>query len=288
MERIVTGNQELLSYSREDFMSCKARIVCDFYDVDYKHFTFNGGEEHVKILEPRDVAGEDVMIIYNIRKSKDIMTLLIMTDAVRRCSPNSIELYIPYLPYARQDRVCCPGEALSIKVFADLINSQNYRAVTIVDPHSDVSTALINNVIVIEQHDIACRVIEKGDIIVSPDAGSLKKCYKLAQITGNHVIAAEKVRDVRTGEIIRTDIRCGDITGQNVIIIDDICDGGATFIALARELKKFNVGKIKLYVTHGIFSKGVQVFEDIIDKIYTTNSFYEEVSNDKIEVVPIE
>jgi len=101
----------------------------------------------------------------------------------------------------------------------------------------------------------------------------------VAQYLDVGVIDASKVRDVKTGEILYTSVNYqeGGLKGKNVLIVDDICDGGRTFIELARVLENYNeANSVDLYVTHGIFSKGLGVFDGLIDKIYTPNSWIEE------------
>ena len=114
-----------------------------------KRFNFSGGEVQVTV---KKMTSDVVYITANLRSSDDVMALLMATDALRRQGATRIHLTMPYVPYARQDRVMNPGEALGIKVFCDLINAQNYSSVNILDPHSDVTPALLNNVLVIEQH----------------------------------------------------------------------------------------------------------------------------------------
>jgi ribose-phosphate pyrophosphokinase len=179
--------------------------------------------------------------------------------------------------------VSVPGEALSIKVMADLINSQNYANVEIWDPHSDVTTALINNLTVVEQHELASTIPDidwANTILVAPDAGAAKKIYKLAAIRGSEVITAYKVRDPVTGNITATkvDSNTSTFVGSNkrFLIVDDICDGGRTFTELAKVLKKWTDMPVDLYVTHGIFSKGMSVFDGLIDNIYCANPWFED------------
>ena len=208
---------------------------------------------------------------------------MVAVDALKRLTNEEtrIELVIPYFPYARQDRVCVEGEALGAAVMANFINSLNFSKVTIWDAHSDVSPALINKVTNIEQISLLTRCevlsqrLSRGELtLISPDAGASKKTIKISEKFNGvpEVIQAQKVRNLRTGEIIKTEI-IGDVKGKSVLIADDICDGGRTFIELAKVLKSHGAVEVSLFITHGIFSKGLDVFEGLIDKIYTTDSF---------------
>ena len=115
-------------------------------------------------------------------------------------------------------------------------------------------------------------LLDKEAILVSPDAGANKKVFEFAKLHGyKRVVRADKVRDVSTGEILSTQVFSEHVGNADFLMLDDICDGGRTFIELARELRKLTTGKIFLYVTHGIFSKGGDVFDGFIDQIYTSN-----------------
>lgn len=245
---------------------------------DIKSFIFSGGEVHINIEDVKN----DGYIYASITSSEDLIKLLMVTDAYKRKFNIIPELYLPYIPYARQDRVCNNGESLSIKVFTDLINSQNYPVVHVLDPHSDVSTALLNNIKVTDNTKLVQKVwkdldskIKENLYLVSPDAGALKKTHKVAKAINyeKEVIFCEKQRDTKTGEITGTKVYCEDIKDKNFILVDDICDGGRTFTEIAKVLKSQGANKIILIVSHGIFSKGLDCIFKYIDEIYTTNSF---------------
>lgn len=249
-----------------------------------KSFRFPGGEVQVEIPElPRNL-NSDIKVIAQLQSSDDIMTLVMVTEIVRRLLPpgKKATLAIPYFPYARQDRVMIPNQAFSLKMMAKIINSLCYDRVTICDPHSDVTPALIKNVSVVTQLDCIRNHEElnkmmfsyrpQDRVVVSPDGGAMKKAFEAATYFNAQLVTACKVRDIHTGEITRTSVE-GYCTGKDCLIVDDICDGGRTFIELARALKAHGAGSISLYVTHGIFSKGLSVFTGLIDNIYTTTSF---------------
>ena len=240
-------------------------------------FNFPAGECQVRLNNHH--LSNEASLLAELFDSNDIMTLLLAIDALRRINPRiEIDLCIPYFPYARQDRVCNKGEALSVKVMADLINGLNCRTVIIVDPHSDVTSALINRCVVKTPADLIIHsrlmthMVEKNMTLVSPDAGSEKRVRHLARQMAaaghpTHVVIASKKRDPSTGLISDHQV-FGDVTGKTLIIIDDICDGGQTFISLAQSLKKQGAAEIFLYVTHGIFSKGLDELKTYIQHIY--------------------
>lgn len=244
------------------------------------YFVFSGGEVQTSVPLPAGSNWEHkVELTANIRSSDDIMELLQVNDIIRRRYPTAqVSLQMPYAPYARQDRVCAPGESLACKVFADLINMCGFAKVTICDCHSDVLPALINNCVNIPMATLldVLRPIEKTEdtILISPDSGSNKKVLEISKAFGGFdIVRADKVRDTSTGEITGTVVYADTLEGKDCIILDDICDGGRTFIELSKVLKEKGAKTVTLIVTHGIFSKGFDIFPDIdkIDALYLWN-----------------
>lgn len=245
-----------------------------------EQFKFPAGEVGVKLTSRAPTRGDVEMDIV-LKNSDDIMATLLTVDAIKRQhSPQEIRANINYVPYARQDRVCSDGESLSAVVMASLVNSCGFSRVKILDPHSDVMPALINNAHIQKQVDVfrGLKTSWCDTFIVAPDAGAYKKCLDFAKHVGSAgVITCNKERDVRTGQILG--VKCDeDFEGKNLFVLDDICDGGRTFIELSGLLRT-KAKALELAVTHGIFSKGVKVVADCYDKIYTTTSYHGEVSN---------
>ena len=243
--------------------------------IAFEAFTFNGGEPHIKITEDLKI-NDEVMITTRIQNFNDVGFLLLANDALRRMGIRKISLFLPYFPAARQDRVMVAGEPLSVKVYADIINAADFYEVIIVDPHSEVTSALLNNVVTILNHEFVAHCLEGMNdyILISPDGGALKKIYKVsAFMNGIPVVEGSKKRDVKTGKLSGFTVYADDLKGATCVIVDDICDGGGTFLGLATELKAKNAGDLILIVTHGIFSKGLETLSSLFDKIYSTDSF---------------
>lgn len=220
---------------------------------------FAGGECHVKFLQA--FSEEDkVRINTRLNSSDDMMNLCLAVDALRNMSVGYIEAFVPYIPYARQDRVMVPGEPLSIKVFANILNSLNLNKVIVFDAHSDVSVALLNNCRNTPNHDMVKALLKKFSlsdfVLVSPDLGAYKKIDKLAQklYYKGEIVTGIKVRDLSTGQIIKSDVNTEDLKGKACLIVDDICDGGRTFMELAIALKAKHAGDLYFIASHGIFS----------------------------------
>lgn len=246
--------------------------------IGYTKFKFPGGEPHIKLNLDFDIS-QEITLTTRMSTMDDLMFLLLATDALRRACVENISVFISYLPFARQDRVMELGEPLSLKVIADIINSQKYKAVGLFDVHSDTALALINHSQNKSNHVFVNEVLKsKTDYkLVCPDAGAYKKIFKLAQVLDykDTIVMCNKIRNLSTGKIISTQvINENPITSGKYFIVDDICDGGATFIAIAEEIHKTDEdAKVDLIVTHGIFSKGYKnLLLNGINHLYTTNS----------------
>lgn len=180
-------------------------------------------------------------------------------------------LHLPYLPYGRQDKPVSDTGTFGLVAFAKLLNALAFKGVLIHDPHSQVAVDLINNAEATYPIAALDRALieHKSDIVCYPDRGAKNKytsVYTWPDYTYGH-----KVRDQLTGAI--TEYRVvGDSDGKRVMIVDDICDGGATFTALAKLLYEQGAKDVALFVTHGIFSKGLTPLRDSgIHRIFTSN-----------------
>ena len=244
--------------------------------IEFESFLFHGGEPHIKIKSELSYADE-VLITHRLNSFADVGLLLLTIDALQRMSVSLIDVFIPYFPAARQDRVMVPGEPLSVKVYADLLNNAAVNWVTVYDAHSEVTAAVLERCTIIPNHTFIQKVLadlNDSTLLVSPDGGALKKIYKVATfLGGKEVIEGSKQRDVKTGQLKAFKVYADDLGGRDCLIVDDICDGGGTFMGLAEELKAKGAGKLYLAVSHGIFNKGFEDLKGTFDTIYTTDSF---------------
>ncbi len=243
--------------------------------ADFESFVFAGGEPHIKIKEHLNEEDE-IMITHRVKSFNDMGEILLAVDALRRLGVSEISLLIPYFPGARQDRLMVKGEPLTVKVYADLINAQNFKKVIVLDPHSEVTPALINNVQVVSNGLFVSEALsEFTDYhLIAPDAGALKKVHQLAlSLQVRSVVACGKTRNVRTGKLDGFEVYAEDLEGRTCVVVDDICDGGGTFLGIARELRSKNAGKLILIVTHGIFSNGSAQPAEYYDHIICTDAF---------------
>lgn len=219
-------------------------------------------------------------------KDEELTTLIYLVKHLRNLSENndsSISLFMPYVPNARMDRTEAVENVFTLKYFAEIINSLNFAFVLIADPHSTVTTALLDRAIVVYQFGLIRNVVdeiyekssEENVTIFYPDAGSVKRYSRF--IKGPYVFG-NKVRDWDTGEIKGLDV-IGDmerIKDHNILIVDDICSKGGTFYHSAKKLKELGAKDIYLYVTHceNTVLQGELIRSGLIKRIFTTDSIY--------------
>lgn len=255
-------------YSIEVFVNWNGTINSFFP----KFMNFSAGEVHlahpVKISQPQNVT--DIYILSNIKSSEDLIKTLVVTNAIKNLNISQsckINLIIPYLPYSRSDRVCAKGEEFGLEMFSQLINTQGYSSVITFDAHSSVANELITNLKEVKmewlvEHYLRTNHLEY-DILLSPDKGALEKGVRCSKGTGIPVTQGFKTRDPSTGALSGFGLVDGNLlTNKKVLMIDDLCDGGGTFVGLLKEVENFNPKSVDLLVTHGIFSKGIEVLED--------------------------
>ncbi|MGN7787650.1 ribose-phosphate diphosphokinase [Niabella sp. 22666] len=257
-------------------------------DIHFESFVFAGGEPHIKIYA--DLAGRLVSVTHRINSFNDLGLVCIAADALSRMGAILDTLLIPYFPAARQDRVMVIGEALSVKVYANIINALGFKKVLVLDAHSEVTPALVDNCEVIPNYSFikeTLKRIGKPVVLVSPDGGALKKIYKLSEyLEGVAVVECGKTRDVATGKLSGFKVYADNLEGAHCLVVDDICDGGGTFIGLADALKSKGAGRLFLAVSHGIFSKGLDVLTGYYDHIYTTTSI-REMHHEVLTQIPV-
>ncbi len=252
-------------------------------EIAYKKMIFPDGQPHIKIdvESAKNIdKNETIRVLTRLASTNDIVLASLAKNTLDYMEFERVVLDITYLLAARMDRVMLEGEPFSLKVIASMLNQANFKKIRIFDPHSEVSTALIERSYTVTNHEFVKDAMDdylsknspKKYCIASPDAGALKKIHKLAQYLDiDNVVECMKERNLKTGQLTNFETTTDDLSGQTCFIIDDICDGGGTFAGTAKMLKGKGAEKVVLVVSHGIFSKGTTI--DSVDDIYTTNSY---------------
>ncbi len=226
----------------------------------------------------------DVTVNCAIKSSNYLINLLQVSDALDVAMAKKSELHIPYLMAARFDRIMENGDSFDLRVVANLINSMGFRKVFLYDVHSDVAPALIKNAILIKNDALVKAYDDENSVIICPDAGASKKIGAYLSINKNitEVVNCIKHRDLSNGKLTLSVLEPDKCQNRNCVIIDDLCDGGGTFLAIASQIKP---KRLTLIVTHGLFTNGFSALNKFFDKIITSDTYHTQYDSKKVEVV---
>ena len=229
------------------------------------------------------------IITWKYENDSELFTLICLVGHLRSHGVENINLNMPYIPHARQDRVKNDEDVFTLKYFCQVINSLNFTTVKVLDVHSNVSLALLDRVVATMPLARIERAInniseEKELLAFYPDEGAMKRYSSMIEIPYAFGI---KRRDWATGKIEGLDVAgCIDkIKGSRILIVDDICSRGGTFYHSAKKLKELGAKEIYLYITHceNTILEGELLISGLIEKVYTTNSIFTK-EHEKIEV----
>jgi ribose-phosphate pyrophosphokinase len=247
--------------------------------VDAQLRKFANGEIHCMI--EKNVRGADVFVIQSVCSpvNDNLMELLIMIDALKRASANSITAVLPHYGYARQDRKVSPRTPITAKLVADLLTVAGSNRVITMDLHAGQIQGFFNipfdNIfafpVILEylmsksQDNIMC---------VSPDTGGVERVRDYAKKLKCDIALIDKRR---TGPNVAKAMNVvGDVKGKDLIIIDDMIDTAGTLVEAARVLKSEGCGRIIACATHAVFS------DPAIERISACEELSEVVVTDTI------
>lgn len=273
------------------------QINADGRQIPVRHIEFSDGCSNLVIDWPEDFVPEqyvNISVDPSTPGDKVLFEILLAVDAVSRTVRSAgvtIGLHLPYLPHARADRVFEKGNPLPLEAFCYSLRDGRDQAffdtVYLTDPHSLAAIKIVkeaaDKVVVKNQFDCFKDTnvpVDEVTLLVGPDEGSREKLKDFPSVL---VTYASKVRDVATGRITSTTVPDQDLTGIRCIIVDDIADGGGTFIPLAKALREKGCTEVELYVTHGIFAKGLESFRGVIDKIHVYQIVQNYITRDDLK-----
>jgi len=276
-------------------------------EIKYKISKFPDGQQNVTVQSFTDKDNEDwigtkdcrfktgdMKIISHLNNWMDLELIICTVACLKELGIINVHLVTPYFLGARSDRKFEAGSNWYLKqVIGPVINSLKLSSIVVLDPHSWVLGNVLNNFKYIDNEQLVKwaliniypgfkGIVGNPDfILISPDAGASHKIQKIADKLNykGDIITCTKERDIngKLTKTVVTNIEEYNASGKDFIIIDDICDGGRTFINIAKEIRN-NIGsfynqKIYLIVTHGIFSNGFKELSQYFDGIYCTNSY---------------
>ena len=235
--------------------------------------SYPDGTQYVKITEFSD------QLEFRINSYSDLWILRQIKDV---CDHNhqEVNLHIGCLFDAQADRRFNSDESSGLKLVCEFINLMNFKSVSVFHPHNpEVVEALLDNVEIIDNSLFINNVLFKIDfantILFSTDAGGFKPLMKLANKLqwDGEVYAASKSRKYEDGKSkLVQEIDRQDFGGKDILIIDDLCVYGGTFIGLANMLRERNCGKLYLAVSHMTVTTPNPLLFKSFDKVFITNS----------------
>lgn len=253
-------------------------------DKEVKFEQFPNGETLVPKFDKLKLYLES-KITFKYEDDSDLIKLMFLKKYLDDLGVLYTYLTITYMPYSRMDRNES-GNAFTLKYISEFVNNLDFTRVTVIEPHSDVTPALLDNVLTnYVNFDLLENVMDdmgfdkEKDYIVFPDNGASKRYHNL---TGYKYLVGYKNRDFETGKIKNLQI-VGQLPpsteGSKVLILDDLSSRGGTFVHTAKALNTLGFDIVNLLVAHAentIF-KG-ELF-DCINHVYTTNSLITEQDN---------
>jgi len=228
----------------------------------FNRIEYPAGEGHIVAKSIEELRSVDT-IEAKVHTFTDLCEV-VTADRILRRNGIEIEWFIPYFPFARHDRRIDESDGFEVELALQLVAELN---LVVADPHSELTAVLRH----IPQADMVEVVRAHGafandPVVIIPDAGAAKKAGEW--LAGAEPVQALKHREPRTGRLDGFRVLADDLGGQPCVIVDDICDGGGTFLGLAAELQTHNVGPLTLIVTHGLFTKGLDDLTRTFDAIW--------------------
>jgi ribose-phosphate pyrophosphokinase len=248
----------LVSGTSNPILSKKISEFLDVPLVNPQLRRFANGEVYCEI--EKNVRGADVFVIQSTSSpvNEHLMELLIIVDALKRASANSITAVVPHYGYSRQDRKSAPRTPITAKLVADMMTVAGASRVITMDLHAGQIQGFFNipfdnifaSPVLLEY--INKNLDRNNMICVSPDAGGVERVRHFAKKLNTELALIDKRR---TGPNVAEAMNViGDVTGKDCIIIDDMIDTAGTLVQAAKALKKFGAKRIYSAATHPVFS----------------------------------
>lgn len=255
---------------------------------------FANGETRVWIKEAMINRTAIVIQSFSYPPDEHLIELCLIVDALKRLRVKKIITVIPWMGYCIQDKVFRPGEPLSSKVIANIIQNLKVSHVVTLDLHNQTIegffdipfTELFTTYTIIDY--LKKRI--KVDTVISPDVGAVKKTVLFAQVFNTPLVTINKKRDLRSGEVSIVGVN-GKVQGKSVLIVDDFISTGQTLIKTAQYLKKRGVKKVYACLAHHFYIPGVQekIEKSHLDMLFATDTIEQpnNVKYSKLKIIPV-
>ncbi len=237
-----------------------------FLEIPFETSIFPDQTSQVwKIQLKKPIESNQFQILWIFDSEVELFHVLQLNRLLKFEYDGNVLLEIPYLPYARQDKEINNESTWALHLFSEILKSAQFQEVRTFDQHS---AQYFTN----QSAQAFHQEVINHDIICFPDKGARTRYPHLYEMP---YVFFDKVRNQLTGQIegLTLSLNGQNISGKSIVIVDDLCDGGGTFVHATRELEKHRPLSVDLCVSHGLFSKGQRVLLDAgIRKIFTTNS----------------
>ena len=236
----------------------------------------------------------EATITWLFENNEELVTLIYVVKHLKSHGVFSLYLNMPYIPNGRMDRVKTSEDVFTLKYFAEVINWLKFDSVIVLDPHSSVSEALIDNIVVKHPYEYVWKAVNSEDIggtdnltLFFPDEGAMKRYSEMFDLPYTFGI---KKRDWKTGRIEGLDVSgmTDLIKNKKILIVDDISSRGGTFYHSAKKLKELGASEIYLYISHceNTILEGEIFNSGLIERVFTTNSIFTK-EHEKITVMEV-
>jgi len=222
---------------------------------------FPDGERYVRIPEDCSLKGERAVVVQSMYPNQDSMMVeaLLAADALKGVTGLEPIAVVPYLAYARQDRVFLSGEAVSVRAVLRALHSAGYGGLVVLDVHKEDSLKHFRgtsvNVLPVNTLAKALKGVVERPLVISPDKGAARRAEALSRALGTEYRIVEKFRDRFTGEIRHRFAPMPEIRGRDVIVVDDIVSTGGTMASVVSFLREQGARKVFVAVSHGPLTK---------------------------------
>jgi len=234
------------------------------------------------------------VITERINTYEDLFFIKSIKEACDYNDIDNVELNIPCMFQQQHDRRFNKNESFELQIVADFINSCGFKKVRVFHPHSDATQIALKKCHPVDNSKYITEVLNQLNLsekplLLSTDGGSFKWINKMADVINftGEVYGASKSRDAVTHKLVQM-IDRQDFEGRDVIVVDDLCVFGGTFLGLSKMLRERNVGKLYLAISHVTVPNPNKALETAYDRIFCTNSKYNQYDLNNLTIINIE
>ena len=258
---------------------------------DQNIIEFSDGEFEPSFNE--SIRGADIFIIQSTMPPADnLMELLLMIDAARRASAYKINAVIPYFGYARQDKKGKPRVPIGAKLIANLLTTAGADRVMTMDLHADQIQGFFDKPV---DHLYSSAVfipyIQSLNLpnltIAAPDMGGSNRANTYARFLNSEMVVCYKHRE-KANEVGKM-MLIGEVTGKDIIIVDDMVDTAGTLTSAAKLMKDLGANSVRAICTHGVFSGPAyqRIDDSVLQEIVVTDTIPNDHKSKKVNVLSI-